>query len=75
MYKKLEFLKLNDLNKFELAKFMPKLYNNNLPQIFQTRFAKAYQVDSYKTRSVKKRTGNYFLPRVSKFFCQNSLIF
>ena len=35
LFKKLEFLKLNDMCKFELAKFMHKLFNDKLPQIFE----------------------------------------
>ena len=31
LYQNLNFLKLNDNYKLELAKFMHKLYNNNLP--------------------------------------------
>ena len=52
---------------------MHKLENNNLPQIFRIRFVKTDQDHSYEIKSVKKR--NYFLPRVSKFVCQNSLVF
>ena len=34
------FLKLNDIYKFELAKFMHELFNDKLSQIFQSRFVK-----------------------------------
>ena len=40
LYQNLNLLKLNDIYKLELAKFMHKLYNNNLPIAFQNRFAK-----------------------------------
>ena len=40
LYQNLNLLKLNDIYKLELAKFMHKLYNNNLPIVFQNRFAK-----------------------------------
>ena len=71
--KKLDFLKLNDMYKFELAKSMHKLHNDKLPLIFQCRFVKTVQVHSHETRSVKKC--NYFLPRIAKSVCQNSLTF
>ena len=59
--------------KFELAKSMHKLDNDKLPLIFQCRFVKTVQVHSHETRSVKKC--NYFLPRITKSVCQNSLTF
>ena len=34
LYQNLNLLKLNDIYKLELAKFMHKLYNNNLPIVF-----------------------------------------
>ena len=39
LYQNLNLLKLNDIYKLELAKFMHKLYNNNLPIALQNRFA------------------------------------
>ena len=39
LHKNLNLLKLNDIYKLELANFMHKLYNNNLPIVFQNRFA------------------------------------
>jgi len=39
-YKKLDLLKLNGIYKLELAKFMRKIYNNELPQTIQNRFIK-----------------------------------
>ena len=35
LHQNLNLLKLNDIYKLELAKFMHKLYNNNLPIAFQ----------------------------------------
>ena len=52
---------------------MHKRFNDKLPLIFQSRFVKTVQVHSHETRSVKKC--NYFLPRVTKSVCQNSLTF
>ena len=40
LYKKLNYLKLNDIYHLELAKFMHKICNNKLPLLFQQRFNK-----------------------------------
>ena len=40
LYKKLNFLKLKDVYKLELAKFMQKLFHNKLPNVFKTKFIK-----------------------------------
>ena len=40
LYKKLNYLKLNDIYYLELAKFMHKICNNKLPLLFQQRFNK-----------------------------------
>ena len=71
LHKKLGFLEVNDMYKLELAKIMHKLFNDKLPLIFQV--VKTVQVYSDETRSVKKCY--YFLPRVTKSACQNSLTF
>jgi len=40
LYTKLNLLKLKDIYKLELAKFMHKIYNDNLPGVLQKRFCK-----------------------------------
>ena len=45
--KKLDCSKLNDICKFELAKYMRKLFNDKLPKIFQIRFVKTLQLYSH----------------------------
>ena len=50
--------------KFELAKFMHKLFNNKLPILWQQNFSKIEQIHDYETRLPNK--SNYFLPRVFK---------
>ena len=62
------FFKLNDIYKLEFAKFMHKLYNNNLPIVFQNRFAK---IENIHTREANK--SNYLLSRVNKTVGQNKL--
>jgi len=40
LYKNLNFLKLNDIYRLELAKFMHQLYNNKLPKVFTNKLTK-----------------------------------
>ena len=64
LYKKLNFSKVKDVYKLELAKFMHKLLNNKLPEMFQNSFTKIGNVHNYETRN--NITANYYLPRASK---------
>ena len=50
---------------------MHKLYSNNLPIVFQNRFAKIEKIHTYVTRGANK--SNYFLSRVNKTVGQNKL--
>ena len=71
LYQNLNLLKLIDIYKLELAKFMHKLYNNNLPIVFQNRLAKIEKIRTYVTRGSNK--SNCFLTRVNKIVGQNKL--
>ena len=71
LYQNLNLLKLNDIYKLDLAKIMHKLYNNNLPIVFQNQFAKIEKTHTYVTRGANK--SNYFLSRVNKTVGQNKL--
>ena len=73
LYKKLNYLKLNEIYHLELAKFMHKICYNKLPLLFQQRFNKIELVHSHQTRKVTNL--NYFLPRVSKTAGQKKLEF
>ena len=44
LYQNLNLLKLNDIYKLELAKFMDKLYCINLPIVFQNQFKKIEKI-------------------------------
>ena len=57
--------------KLELAKFMHKLFNNKLPEIFQNSFTKIVNVHNYETRN--NITVNYYLPHASKKAGHNKL--
>ena len=69
LYKQLEILKLVDVYKLELTKFMRKLFNNKLPKLWQQNFTKIEQIHGYETRRPNK--SNYFLPRVFKTASQH----
>ena len=56
---------------WELAEFMHKLYNINLPIAFQNRFTKLEKIHTYVIRGSNK--SNYFLYRVNKTVGQNKL--
>ena len=71
LYQNLNLLKLNDIYKLELAKFMHKLYNMNLPIVFQNRFTKIEKFHTYVTRGSNK--SNYFLSRVNKTVGQHKI--
>ena len=64
MNKKLDFLKLHDVYKLELAKFMHKLFKNKLPNSCNYDFSTIERIHDYETRRPSR--SNYFLPRVSE---------
>jgi len=66
LYKNLNVLKLNDIYRLELAKFMHKLHHGALPKIFDDFFKNISNIQSYKTRFADNQ--NYFMQRV----CKNS---
>ena len=63
-YKMLKILKLDEIYKLELAKFMHNLHHNNLPFIFKRQFTYLTNWHTHKTRCAD--SFNYFLPRVKK---------
>ena len=73
LYKKLGFLKLHDVYKLELAKFMHKLFKNKLPKLCNYNFSTINKIHDYATR--KPSRSNYFSPRVSKSAGQNKIEF
>ena len=54
LYKKLNFLKLKDVYKLELTKFMHKLFHNKLPNVFKTKFIELINLHSHETRKPNK---------------------
>ena len=73
LYKKLSFLKLHDVYKLDLAKFMQKLFKNKLPNLRNYNFTTKNKIHDYAIR--KPSRSNYFLRRVSKSVEQNKIEF
>ena len=59
-YKKLGFLKLHDVYKVELAKFMHKLFKNKLPKLCNYNFTKINKIHDYATRK-SSRSNTFYL--------------
>jgi len=62
LYKELQLLKLKDIYKLELAKFMHKLHQNKLPKFFYDNFVNLSSQHSYGTQHACN--SNYYLPRM-----------
>ena len=73
LYKQLKLLKLEDIYKLELSKFMHQLNCNMTPKVFEKNFVKLESVRSYSTR--QKTKNNYFLTWVNKTMSQKQLAF
>ena len=73
LYKQLKLLKLEDIYKLELSKFMHQLNCNMTSKVFEKNFVKLESVHSYSTR--QKTKNNYFLTRVNKTMSQKQLAF
>ena len=58
LYKNLGFLKLHNVYKLELAKFMHKLFKNTLPKLCNYNFTTINKIHDYATR--KPSRSNYF---------------
>ena len=73
MKKKLDFLKLHDVYKLELAQFMHKLFKNKLRISCNYDFSTSERIHDYETR--RPNRSNYFLPRVSESTGQKKVEF
>ena len=58
LYQKLRILKIDDVYKLELRKFMYLDHVNDLPEMFEAYFLSIDHAHHYNTRS--KSNGNYF---------------
>ena len=70
-YKQMKILKLYDIHKMELAKFMFKLKNQLLPENFNPLFVSVSAIHKYNTRI--NQSDNKFLPRERTLFGQQKL--
>ena len=52
MFKNMNLLKLDDIRKLELAKFMHRAVNKNLPENFEFYFTRINQMHPYPLRSI-----------------------
>jgi len=82
LYKSLNFLKLDDIHRFELAKFMFQLHNNCLPNIFTTclrklalciitrrnRLKKQYTFYSVFQKALRKIKSHFVAPNCGKIW-------
>ena len=73
LHNKLGFLKLHDVYKLQLVKFMHKLFKNKLPKSCNYNFTTIDKIHDYATR--KPSRSNHFLLRVSKSAGQNEIEF
>jgi len=73
IYKRLNLLKLNEMHNFELAKFMYKFHNKQLPKLFDELFLKVNNTHNYSTRYAKNVM--HVLPKISKTLAQNYVSF
>ena len=73
LFLKYNILKIEDIYKFELSKFMYSFYTNALPEIFDTYFLFTEHAHHYNTRS--KSNQNYFLKSIRTNSGKNSIQF
>ena len=73
LYSKLHLLKLTDIYKLELAKFMFQLHNNNLPNIFYESLTKLDSIHNYNTRQLTKNV--YFTSSITKTIGMEAMIY
>jgi len=67
----LDFLKLDDIYKLEINKFMHQLHYEKLPYVFYNKLIKNCTVHTHNTRLNNLMT--YHIPRVNKTFTKNQI--
>ena len=73
LFHKFQILKISDIYKFELCKFMYSYHVKALPAIFDSYFLSIAEAHNYNTRS--KTNQNYFLNFVNSNSGKNSIKF
>ena len=56
MFKNMELLKIEDIFKLELAKFMHRADSKNLPENFENYFTRIESMHNYNLRSIQNKT-------------------
>ena len=73
VYRKAQILKINDLYKLEVAKFMHQLSNKSVPISFEKYFVRATSIHRHSTRTSERK--DYFLPQFATSRLQRSIRF
>ena len=68
-----KILKISDLYKLEVAKFMFQHHNNLLPDLFSNYFVAISRVHGYSTRG--SANNNYYIPSITKSNAKSSLFY
>ena len=64
LYKQFSILKLSNIFKLEVTKFMSKIKNNNLPELFQNYFDSTTDIHKFATRQAGRHD----------FFCLDQVL-
>ena len=74
MYKKLNFFKLEDIYKLELAKYMYKLHHRYLPSSLMNSYTK---IESIHIRNTNRQVENisFYKPRINRSSGKNLLVY
>ena len=73
LYKNLNFLKLEDIYKLKLAKYMYKLHHRYLPSSLMNSYTKIELIHVHNTRQVENIT--FYKPRINKSIGKNLLVY
>ena len=72
LYKTLNFLKLSDIYKLELGKFMYQLHHDKLPEMLYDSLVKIDEVHDHNTRQLQKQV--YYKPSIRKCIASKLII-
>ena len=72
LYKTLNFLKLSDIYKLELGKFMCQLHHDKLPEMLYDSLLKIDEVHNHNIRQLQKQV--YYKPSIMKCIASKLII-
>ena len=67
MFKNMELLKIEDIFKLELAKFMHRAESKTLPENFESYFTRIETMHSYNLRSIRNKTFYTKSTKIAKY--------